>query len=69
MSIIYIIIPLIFIPSCYCGSSSGSSNCTEPTRSSFTRFISAVGTFINLLCFLDGIWNTLVGFIYGGTTQ
>uniref|UniRef100_A0A913KVK3 Uncharacterized protein n=1 Tax=Schistosoma mansoni TaxID=6183 RepID=A0A913KVK3_SCHMA len=26
-------------------------------------------TFISLLCFLDGIWNTLVGFIYGGATQ
>ncbi|CAH8589513.1 unnamed protein product [Schistosoma bovis] len=64
MLIIYIIIPLILIRLCQSGSSAGSKNCTEQQRSAFERFVSAVGTFISLLCFLDGIWNTILGFYY-----
>ncbi|CAH8591865.1 unnamed protein product [Schistosoma margrebowiei] len=67
MLIIYIIIPLILIRSCQSGSSSKQSNCTEEQRSSFMRFVSAVGTFISLLCFLDGIWNTIAGFLHQAT--
>ncbi|CAH8818797.1 unnamed protein product [Schistosoma curassoni] len=64
MLIIYIIIPLILIRSSQSGSSSSQqSNCTEQQRSPFGRFVSAVGTFISLLCFLDGIWNTIAGFL------
>ncbi|CAH8601582.1 unnamed protein product [Schistosoma haematobium] len=64
MLIIYIIIPLILIRSCQSGSSSKPANCTEEPRSPFWRFVSTVGTFISLLCFLDGIWNTIIGFYY-----
>ncbi|CAH8594871.1 unnamed protein product [Schistosoma bovis] len=69
MLIIYIIIPLILIRSCQSGSSSSSqqSNCTEEQRSPFARFVAAVGTLISLICFLDGIWNTIAGFLQQAT--
>ncbi|CAI2731161.1 unnamed protein product [Schistosoma spindalis] len=64
MLIIYILIPLILLRSCQSGSSSKSPNCTETPRSAIGRFFSALATFVNLLCFLDGMWNTIRGFIY-----
>ncbi|CAI2731162.1 unnamed protein product [Schistosoma spindalis] len=55
-----IIISIFLIQSCYCGSSGSPKQECKKEKGFFGKLWSAIETIISFICFLNGIWNTVM---------
>uniref|UniRef100_A0A5K4F7K9 Uncharacterized protein n=1 Tax=Schistosoma mansoni TaxID=6183 RepID=A0A5K4F7K9_SCHMA len=56
--ITFIIISVFLLQSCYCGSSGSSQECKKE-QTFIGKFWSLVESIVSLICFVNGIWNTI----------